>query len=298
MIVLDFCPTLVREYSVDEFQIGDVNKCTDAKVYPGGIGVNVSRILNNVGEKHVLVTLLGGTKGEKLKSLMQNNNYKYVKLKDNTTEEVRIVAGDKVTEIFTQNPRVTREAQNEFVEAVQRELLFANYLIIPKFVENNMPYEIVKKLILGAQRGKVKTMVAYPEDISDILKEKPDVLFVSGKELEGYFNLQIHHQSQALQIGRGIVDKYLDILFIKSEADYVLAIFKDEAYKISTPMGREVDGNAFLAGYGMGMKRKYDIETTLKLAAGFGISAKSEEIEKINMGRIKEIMNLSQVSKL
>ena len=49
MIVLDFCPTLVREYSVDKFQIGDVNKSTDAKVYPGGIGVNVSRILNNVG---------------------------------------------------------------------------------------------------------------------------------------------------------------------------------------------------------------------------------------------------------
>lgn len=298
MIVLDFCPTLVREYSVDKFQVGDVNKSTDAKVYPGGIGVNVSRVLNNVGEKHVLVTLLGGTKGEKLKSLLQNNNYKYVKLKDNTTEEVRIVSQDKVTEIFTQNPRVTREAQNEFIETVQRELLFANYLIIPKFVENNMPYEIVKKIILGAQRGKVKTMVAYPEDVNDILKEKPDVLFVSGKELEGYFNLQIHHQAQALQIGRGIVDKHLEILFIKSEADYVLAIFKDEAYKISTPKGKEVDGSSFLAGYVMGMKRKYDIETTLKLAAGFGISAKAEEIEKINMGTIKEIMNLSQVSKL
>lgn len=298
MIVLDFCPTLVREYSVDKFEIGNVNKSTDAKIYPGGIGVNVSRILNNVGEKHVLVTLLGGTKGEKLKSLLQNNNYKYVKLKDNTTEEVHIVSKDEVTEIFTQNPRVTREAQNEFVETIQRELLFANYLIIPKFVENNMPYEIVKKIILTAKRAKVKTMVAYPEDISDILKEKPNVLFVSGKELEGYYNLQIHHQAQALQIGRGIVDKYLDILFIKAQADYVLAIFKDEAYKITIPKGREVDGNSFLAGYGIGMKRKYDIETTLKLAAGFGITGQGEEIEKINMGTIKEIMNLSQVSKL
>ena len=57
-------PSIDYLVEVENFQMGMVNKTSMAQKYPGGKGINVSRVLKRLGIETTVLGFIGGQTGE------------------------------------------------------------------------------------------------------------------------------------------------------------------------------------------------------------------------------------------
>lgn len=68
---LTFNPSLDYILTVPDFTCGIVNRTTEEVIFPGGKGVNVSMVLNNLGVENTALGFLAGFTGDKLKEMLE-----------------------------------------------------------------------------------------------------------------------------------------------------------------------------------------------------------------------------------
>lgn len=59
-------PSIDIAYQLDRFQLDTVNRVIETHKTPGGKGLNVTRVLNQLGDKVLATGLIGGKIGEYL----------------------------------------------------------------------------------------------------------------------------------------------------------------------------------------------------------------------------------------
>ena len=68
-----FNPSLDYVIQVDDLTLGEVNRTTSEKIYPGGKGNNVSVILSNLGHKSKALGFKAGFTGEQMETMLLEN---------------------------------------------------------------------------------------------------------------------------------------------------------------------------------------------------------------------------------
>ena len=66
-----FNPSLDYFVTVPEFELGKTNRTTQEQILPGGKGINVSMVLQNLGMESTALGFLGGYVGEEIQRLLQ-----------------------------------------------------------------------------------------------------------------------------------------------------------------------------------------------------------------------------------
>ena len=66
-----FNPSLDYVIQVDDLTLGEVNRTTSEKIYPGGKGNNVSVILSNLGHKSKALEFKAGFTGEQKETMRE-----------------------------------------------------------------------------------------------------------------------------------------------------------------------------------------------------------------------------------
>lgn len=66
-----FNPSLDYVIQVDDLTLGEVNRTTSEKIYPGGKGNNVSVILSNLGHKSKALGFKTGFTGEQMETMLE-----------------------------------------------------------------------------------------------------------------------------------------------------------------------------------------------------------------------------------
>ena len=64
-----FNPSLDYVIQVDDLTLGEVNRTTSEKIYPGGKGNNVSVILSNLGHKSKALGFKAGFTGDQMRKV-------------------------------------------------------------------------------------------------------------------------------------------------------------------------------------------------------------------------------------
>ena len=65
-------PSIDYIVSVADFKKGTLNRTTREVVYPGGKGINVSIVLNNLGFETTVLGFISGFTGQEIKRLLSN----------------------------------------------------------------------------------------------------------------------------------------------------------------------------------------------------------------------------------
>ena len=69
-------PSIDYIFSVDNFMVGCTNRTFDEHIYPGGKGINISRMLKNLNVDSVALGILSGFTGEKILNDLNNEGIK------------------------------------------------------------------------------------------------------------------------------------------------------------------------------------------------------------------------------
>ena len=63
-------PALDKTVQIPSFRLGEVNRISAMRTDPGGKGINVSKVLRELGEPSVAAAILGGAAGQKIESAL------------------------------------------------------------------------------------------------------------------------------------------------------------------------------------------------------------------------------------
>ena len=142
-------PSVDTRYQLDELVIDDVNRVTPEKT-AGGKGLNVARVLGQLGDDVVATGLLGGHMGAYMAELMDANgiNNDFVPIKGETRICLNILHAGNQTELLESGPAIAPEELDAFTAKFTELAGKADVVTIsgslPRGVEADYYAELVK----------------------------------------------------------------------------------------------------------------------------------------------------------
>jgi 1-phosphofructokinase len=146
-------PAIDYVVGVKDIKTGTVNRTSEEQVFFGGKGINVSRVLSELGVKSVATGFIAGFTGKALKEEMKSLCIEtlFTELPDGFSRINIKIKSDEETEINGQGPAVSEEYLDKFLDSLS-VLKNGDVLVlagsVPKSVPDNI-YEIIMERFSG-----------------------------------------------------------------------------------------------------------------------------------------------------
>ena len=148
-------PSIDTRYSVDHLIIDDVNRVTPQKT-AGGKGLNVSRVLVQLGDDVMATGLLGGHSGAYLASLMDADGIpnRFTPIAGESRTCIALLHDGNQTELLESGPVVSAEELEAFMANFAELVAGASCVTLSGSLPKGVPADTYARLVaLAAQAG-------------------------------------------------------------------------------------------------------------------------------------------------
>ncbi|HKL42427.1 MAG TPA: 1-phosphofructokinase [Clostridia bacterium] len=273
IITVTLNPAVDKTINIDSFKINSVNRVWKSRKDAGGKGINVSKVLMELGENSVATGFLGGETGLAIKHYMEKIkiNDKFITVAGETRENLKIV--DPENNTFTDINDIGPSINNNNIDLLKKtihELTVENELIVfSGSIPIGCPEEIYKELIEIAHKNDAYVILdTYGKPFKLALDGKPDLIKPNIEELEAYFNQKLEKIDEIVNIVQNkIIPKGIPSVVVSLGVEGALLINKDYYYK-TTGLKVKVEstvgaGDAMVAGIAFSIKNNFDSKLQL-----------------------------------
>ncbi len=297
-------PSVDRRYTLKDFCKDEIVRCEDYAYTPGGKGINVSRVLNQLNVELTCLGFVGGFSGEfiddQLKFLKINTNF--TKISRDTRTCIGIILEDgSQSEILEKGPEISKKEIEDFIKKYKSTLDKSKIITASGSIPKGVNLDIYRYLINLANEKGVKLILdtsGYP--LVDGIKASPYLIKPNKDELEAITKVKINNDKdiiKACEELRGMGARNIAVslgtngmIFVGNEGKFKVSIPKIEALN---PVG---SGDSTVAGFALGLLKNLNIEDILRLANACGISnAMEKETGKINVSVVKDLIDSIEV---
>lgn len=282
IITVTLNPAVDKTIEIDNFCVGGVNRTLSTRLDAGGKGINVSKVIQNLGGKSKAVGLLAGNNGsfikEYLDSIKIENDFIFIDGETRVNTKVVDRLNHTNTDINESGPQVSAENLeklcNKFYEDLEKNSLIVFSGSIPK----NMDKGIYQKWIGQARNEGMKAILdADGELFKQGIKAGPYLVKPNIHELEGLFGQKINSIDETLKLSRKLLDYGIEIVVVSLGADGALFVRKDLAIlakgikvEVKSTVGA---GDSMVAALALAIDKGYDFEKAVKLSVACGTAS-------------------------
>jgi 1-phosphofructokinase len=189
IITVTLNPAVDQNLELDHLALGDTNRVRDSRIDPGGKGVNVSRVLRELGRESLAAGLAPGTLGRFVEHslLEQGILCDFVHTRGQTRTNLTIVddAAHETTLLSYRGPEIDPRHVHTLETRLRRFLSAGDWLVvagsIPPPIE---PQAYVRLLELGHHTGARTVLDADADALAVGLSGKPDLVKSNHHEAE------------------------------------------------------------------------------------------------------------------
>lgn len=300
ILSIDFNPAVEMKYFITHMDLGENIEAQNSVYIPGGNGILVSRLLNIFGENSFLTGFLGGLNGEFFHSKLSESRiaHEFVFIKESTRAILQLIdENGGHTIISEKGPRITRDELVHMYELYEKLIVKSTTICGLEFIEMvGMPETILYDFISLANRQDKKLILDVKNHISFRgLDASPYMAVFSLSSLEEYLNLKLHFENEMIKVGRFLLDKGINYIVIDLKERGSIVLGRDRGYRVEIPYFHEKvqydEHSSMVAGFALGINRKYDVEMNIKLGQAFNmVTALEHNINEIQMSDIKKAM--------
>ncbi len=186
-------PSIDYIVQLNELTLGEVNRMDYDNKLPGGKGINVSRILKELGLDNTAWGFLGGFTGEFVKETLEKTGLKtnFTPIKADTRINVKIKAQAE-TEINGRGPELTKEEIAAFTAQFDKltaddVVIFAGSLV--PSLSDDFYFDLIKVI---RQKGAQFVIDTTGESLLKTLPENPLVVKPNNHELAELFGVELN----------------------------------------------------------------------------------------------------------
>lgn len=270
-------PSIDYVINLEHLSTGKVNRVNDEHVYPGGKGINVSRILKTLGHDNVATGFVSNFTGDFIINSLADLNVKsdFIKLDNGFTRINVKIKSDEETEINGGGPHISDEKLGELFDKLS-ELKEGDILVLAGSIPSTLKEDLYEKIMEHVKGNNVKIVVDATKNLLlNVLKYNPFLIKPNNHELEEIFNVRLENVEEIAVYGRELQKMGARNVLVSMGKDGALLITENNEVLISNvPKGSVINsvgaGDSMVAGFISGYTNSNSYEEALKLGAASG----------------------------
>jgi tagatose 6-phosphate kinase len=290
-VIIAVClnPAVDVTYSVDTLRPGDSHRVAAAHRLPGGKGVNVARVLAQLGEPVTLCGFAGGDTGRWLRSALTGSGVTdhLTEIDAPTRQTLTVVDGTDATVFNEQGPPLTNTDWAHLIDTFDELAAGAELAVMSGSVPPGAPGDAYALLVRRAQHHKIMTVVdAAGSQLQAAAEAGPTVLAPNRAEVD----LPTGSASELLAAAARLSQRSGSTVVISAGRDGLAAVENGRRRGWTARPPRQVAGNptgagdALTAGIARGLTRGTPFRSMLADALALAAAAVAEPVA----GRIDE----------
>ena len=272
-------PAVDKTIEINNFNIGNVNRVASVRLDAGGKGINVSKVIKNLGSKSKAMGIISGTSGKFIKDYLDGinilNDFVFTEGETRTNIKVVDMINHTNTDINEAGPEVSLKDLNEVSDKVFNNINSEDIIILSGSVPSNVDKKIYGDWIAKAKEKGAKAILdADGELLKYGVLAGPYLVKPNIDELEGMFNKKINGVHETAEIAKGLLEYGIIIVAVSLGSAGAVFVTKEKSIYA---MGLKVDvkstvgaGDSMVAALAYSMEKGLSFEDTVKLAVATG----------------------------
>ena len=270
-------PSIDYVIKVDKLTTGNINRVNEEHVYPGGKGINVTRILKSLDNDNIALGFVSGFTGDYIINSLQELNLKsdFIKVKEGFTRINVKVKSEEETEINGQGPKISEVELNQFYKVIDK-LVDGDILILSGSIPSCLDERLYESIMKKVEDRDIKVIVDATKNLLlNVLKYKPFLIKPNNHELAEMFNVELNSTEDVVFYARKLKEMGAQNVLISMGKDGALLVTEnDEIFASSVAKGEVVNsvgaGDSMVAGFIAGYLKSNSYEEALRLGAASG----------------------------
>ncbi len=289
-------PAIDHIVRVEKLDFGETNRTVDEIFKAGGKGINVSKLLKNLGENSLCLGFIAGFTGLELERMTEedfNLNSDFIQVSEGLTRINTKIKAEKETEINGNGPKISQADIDKLFDQLEKtkenDYLFLSGSI-PKSLDANFYGQIMERL----DNKNIRIIVDSSGDaLKESLKYKPFVIKPNLRELEEIFDVSIESNDDINLYAKNLQEIGAKNIIVSLGADGAFMLDENGSdYFLQAPKGELIDsvgsGDSMLAGFVYSIIHNNTYEDAFKFSLACGSATAFSE----NIASKEEIYNL------
>lgn len=295
-------PSVDYIVEVGELKLGGLNRMKRDMKLPGGKGINVSRILNQLGVSNTASGFLGGFTGDYIEGWLKQEGIAsdFVHIADDTRINIKLKAGEE-TEINGAGPEITGD-EAELLQHRLNELKPGDIVVLSGSIPPSLGGDFYNRLIsLCRQRGAEFVIDTTGQALKDALRLEPLLVKPNHHELAELFGVEISSREEIVTYGRRLLEGGARYVLVSMAGEGALFISDQGVYHAGAPSGKVKNsvgaGDSMIAGFVGTLSLTGDVLEAFRAGVACG-SATAFSDDLADRHRIEELRPLIEISQL
>jgi 6-phosphofructokinase 2 len=275
-------PSLDKTVTVEELVVDEANRWTSLRRDPGGKGINVSRVIHELGGETIAYGFIGGFDGEALKHLLRQQGVPFdltpIKGEIRSNFIITDLKTRRQTRIDAPGPNISRDELRKLIDKITRIKTKPDFLVLAGSVPPGVPADIYRQLIEKAKESGIKTVLDSDNKwLKEGIKAKPNVIKPNVHEAEELLEVQLRDEVAIIEAVKALVSKGIEVATISRGKDGLIVATKEKVLKVTSPQVEVRStvgaGDSAVAGLVLKLSQRYGIEEASQWAAAAGTAA-------------------------
>ena len=266
-------PALDLAVRLDGLQIGGLNRTAGATLIAGGKGVNVSRVLGELGERNKALGFVAGSNGVMLESALAQMGVmtEFIRLPEGQTRINVKLYGEQETELNAPGPVVSHQQTEGLLKDLSR-LQEDDLLCLCGSLPPGMGVDSYARMLKAAG---VRTIVdTTGEALLCALAEKPWLVKPNRDELAALAGRELPTIEDVMEAAAWLREKGAQNVLVSMGKDGALLCAEGKRLYQPAPDGEVIGtvgaGDSLVAGFAAGWQRCGDMAQALRLGVACG----------------------------
>ena len=251
-----FNPSIDYIVTVDDLQLGLVNRTSEELMFPGGKGINVSMVLSNLGFENTALGFLAGFTGDSVQKMLEENgvNADFIKVKEGITRINVKIRAQQESEINGMGPAIKKED----IEALYKKLdtlKDGDILVLAGSIPSVMPETMYSDIMAHLQDKDIKIVVDATKDLLlNVLKYKPFFVKPNNHELGEIYGVELKTREDVVPYAQKMQKEGARNVLVSMAGEGAVLVAEDgQVYMSPCPKGKVKNsvgaGDSMVAGF-------------------------------------------------
>ena len=308
IVTITLNPAVDQTLALERIALGDTNRVRDSRIDPGGKGINVSRVLRELGQESLAVGLAPGSLGRFVEHslLEQGILCDFVHTRGQTRTNLTLVDDSihETTLLSYRGPEIDPRHVQTLEARLRRYLSAGDWLVtaasIPPPIE---PQAYVRFIELRRHAGARPLLDADAEALEVGLSGRPWMVKSNHHEAERLLGRSLQDDGALLDAAEEMRRRGADTAVITAGAGGAVAVDETGAWWARPPATTVVSavgaGDALLAGMLLRLEQKAGMEEALRWGTAAGaaacLSAGTQLCRRDDVERLLPAVRIEQV---
>ncbi|MWV43262.1 1-phosphofructokinase [Paenibacillus sp. HJL G12] len=271
-----------KTYSLPTFPLGKVSRVQRFHAAPGGKGINVAKVVAQLGVPVTATGFVGGMNGEIIKQQLTQMGiaHDFVSVAGESRICLNILdeTNGTSTELLEPGPTVDDAALKEMEAKISELASRSTIVCFSGSLPAGVPQDFYVKLVsIAKQAGAYVILDASGDALRYGLEAKPDMIKPNEEEVAALLGIEVADEEALQTAVETLLYKYeMDRISVSLGGAGSMTAAKDICYRVTTPKVEVVNtvgcGDSFVAGMAVSLAKGLSLEEGLAMASAAGTS--------------------------